>query len=203
LVALRNHRDHSKPFITSTMLRKQTAWQNKLLRNAENNALIPWLQDRGSLTARLQSRGQFALRLRKQNLGIPTFEDARALNIQPNKLAWIREVVLLCDGTPLVFAHTVLPYRPHGPLTGWLARLGNRSLGALLFSRAGFKRGTIECQRLDQRHRLFQPAIAAMHMTKQPPSNLWARRSRFVFGTQSVLVTEIFSPNLSLNSQQD
>ena len=185
------------------MPRTHLAWQNKPLRSADSTALIPWLQDRGSLTARLQARGRFTLRLQRQNLGIPTREDAKALNIRPNKLAWIREVVLICDGIPLVFAHTVLPYRPHGPMTGWLARLGNKSLGALLFSRAGFKRGAFECKRLDHRHRLFLPAITAIQTTNEPPSNLWARRSRFEFGAQNVLVTEVFSPKMSSNSRKN
>jgi chorismate--pyruvate lyase len=184
------------------MLRTHLAWQNKPLRSADSTTFIPWLQDRGSLTARLQTKGRFTLRLQQQSLGTPTHEDARALNIQPNKLAWIREVVLLCDEIPLVFAHTVLPYRPRGPMTGWMARLGDRSLGALLFSRAGFKRGAIECKRLDHRHRLFQPAIAGIQMINKPPSKLWARRSRFVFGAQTVLVTEIFSPNVGFNSRE-
>lgn len=165
-----------------------------MLRTAANKTFIAWLRDRGSLTARIQARGRFAVRVLRQGLGIPTADEALALGLSPGVRAWIREVALFCDGRIVVFAHTVLPCRPGGPLTGWLARLGSRSLGALLFSHAGFTRGPMNFTRLDCRHGLFLPALAAMQLGNPAPDTLWARRSRFGFGAQSVLVTEIFSP---------
>lgn len=136
------------------------------------------------------------MRVLQQGHAMPTNDEAMVLGIKRNRLAWVREVALLCDGKPLVFAHTVLPCRPRGPMTGWLARLGNRSLGALLFSHPGFVRGAMNCKQLDYRHALFHPAIEAMQLTAIPPQTIWARRSRFAFGAQSVLVTEVFSPAL-------
>ncbi len=177
-------------------IRKRLAWRAKLLRSANGLAFTDWLRDRGSLTARLQARGKFELRLLRQGLAMPTRDEAIALGIKRDRLAWVREVALYCDGEPLVFAHTVLPYRPRGPLTAWLARLGNKSLGAQVFTHARFSRGAILCKRLDHRHALYQPGIDALQLAAAPPPFLWARRSRFSFGNQSVLVTEIFSPNI-------
>jgi chorismate lyase len=172
-------------------------WQSKRPHSEEDLRFLSWLRDRGSLTARLQTRGAFAVQTLRQGLTVPTLDEAQVLGIRRGRLAWVREVALYCDGAPVVFAHTVLAYRPRGPLTGWLARLGNRSLGALLFANARFIRGALYCQRLDERHELFHPAIAALQRADVPPKVLWARRSRFRFGTQSVLVTEVFSPALS------
>ena len=104
---------------------------------------------------------------------------------------------LMSGDVPLVFAHTVLPYHPRGPLTGWLARLGNRSLGALLFADPGFMRGKLANRRIDARHELFDAAVRALALEASPPRLLWARRSRFHYGAQSVLVTEIFAPQVS------
>jgi chorismate--pyruvate lyase len=177
-------------------LRNRLAWRAKLLRSPENIPFNPWLRDRGSLTAQLQARGQFVVRLLRQGLAMPTRDEAIALGIKRDQLAWVREVALLCAGEPLVFAHSVLPYRPRGPMTRWLARLGKCSLGALLFAHAGFARGAIHSKRLDHRHPLFHPALAAMGISASPPKHLWARRSRFAFGAQSVLVTEVFAPAL-------
>ena len=170
------------------------AWRNKPPRSS--GRLAPWLGDRGSLTARLQARGSFSLRLLRQELAKPTRDEAVALGAKRDRLLWVREVALCVDQRALVFAHTVLPHRPRGPLTGWLARLGKQSLGALLFAHPRFARGAIACQRLDHRHPLFGPALAALQLTNSPPALLWARRSRFSFGAQSVLVTEVFSPVL-------
>ena len=85
-----------------------------------------------------------------------------------------------------------------GPLTRWLARLGNRSLGALLFSHAGFVRGPLVSRRLDVRDALYSRAVVAMNLNSTAkPAVLWARRSNFSFGRQRVLVTEVFSPSLA------
>ena len=176
--------------------RNRLAWRAKLLRSAENTPFKPWLRDRGSLTASLQARGQFVVRVLRQGLAMPTRDEAIVLGIKRDQLAWVREVALLCDGEPLVFAHSVLPCRPRGAMTRWLARLGQRSLGALLFAHAGFARGAIHCKRLDHRHALFHPALEAMCLAASPPPHLWARRSHFAFGSQSVLVTEVFAPAL-------
>lgn len=175
---------------------KRSPWHTKPLRSADSDAFIPWLLDRGSLTAQIQAKGKFELRLLRQHLATPTLDEASLLGTTSTQLARVREVALYCDGKPVVFAHTALPCQPRGPLTGWLARLGNRSLGALLFSHAAFRRGELECTRLDPHHALFVPAITALQLATTPPKRLWARRSRFTFGRQSVLVTEIFSPAL-------
>jgi chorismate lyase len=177
-------------------IKNSFAWRAKIPRNKTSVPFISWLRDRGSLTARLEARGSFAVSLLQQRMTIPSRDEALALGIQHNRLARLREVVLFCDDHPLVFARTVLSCCPRGPMTGWLARLGNRSLGALLFSHPGFVRGAIHCKRLDHRHALFLPAVDALQLAAKPPATLWARRSLFSFGVQSVLVTEIFSPVL-------
>jgi chorismate--pyruvate lyase len=167
-----------------------------MLHSEESRPFIPWLRDRGSLTAHLQARGPFVVRVLQQGLAMPTRDEAIALGIKRDQLAWVREVALLCDGQPLVFAHSVLPCRPRGPMTRWLARLSRNSLGALLFAHPGFARGAIHGKRIDHRHALFQPALEAMFLAASPPPHLWARRSRFAFGAQSLLVTEVFAPAL-------
>ena len=175
--------------------RNRVAWRAKLPRDAAH--IAAWLLDRGSLTARLQARGSFALSLLYQGLARPTLDEASALGVKHHRLLHVREVALRVDGQALVFAHTVLPCRPRGALSRWLARLDDRSLGALLFAHPRFVRGPLSYRRLDPRQALFRPAIDALQLTDAPPKTLWARRSRFTFGRQSVLVTEVFSPALS------
>lgn len=174
----------------------QSGWRSRLLRSAENFPFRHWLRDRGSLTTRIEERGRFAVRVLRQGRARPTTDEAELLGLASGTHAWVREVALSCDDQIVVFAHTVLPCRPRGPLTLWLARLGNRSLGALLFAHAGFIRGAMNFNRIDRQHALFAPAVHALQLADRAPRSLWARRSHFGFGAQCVLVTEVFSPRL-------
>jgi len=103
----------------------------------------------------------------------------------------IREVLLLNSETPLVFAHSVIPLDGLvGPWAG-LAGLGNRPLGAALFTNPRIQRQVLEYQHLDRRHSLYRDA--ARHIAS-PPSTLWARRSLFALQNHPILVTEVFLP---------
>ena len=171
-------------------------WRAKPLRHAVSRELQDWLTDPGSLTARLQARGRFAVHLLRQTMDRPTADEAAALALAPRIRVQVREVALHCDGESLVFAHTVLPRLPRGPFNRWLARLGERSLGALLFAHPGFARGPLTCCRITPRHPLYARAVAGLELAV-PPRELWARRSSFAFAAQRVLVTEIFHPVLA------
>jgi chorismate--pyruvate lyase len=102
----------------------------------------------------------------------------------------VREVALECDGVPVIFAHTTLASLGRGRLGRWLAGLGSRSLGSLLFAFPGFRRGAIEFRRLDHRHALYRRAAALGEVGKF----LWARRSWHSLDGQRVVVTEVFLP---------
>lgn len=149
--------------------------------------LVSWLRERGSLTRRCEQRSEhFAVRLLRQ-----TF--SRALADDHGQRCLVREVLLLCDQQAVIFAHTTLAPRPRGRLTLWLTRLGNRSLGSLLFHCKSFSRGPIEFRRLKPGDPLFAHAIAASGITAK---ELWARRSAHRLGCQQVLVTEVFLPRI-------
>lgn len=165
-------------------------WHPRLLRTAENSECIDWLRDRGSLTARLEACGQFAVERLCQRQARP-LQDERAWLGRQGGMVRQREVLLRLDGVAVVFAHTIMPLRPRGVLTQWFQRLGSRSLGRLLFAHPGFMRGVIEVRRLDARHPLYRRAAAALAIA---PGTCWARRSTFYFGRQQVLVTEVFVP---------
>lgn len=158
------------------------------------SSLRHWLTERGSLTARLQAYGCFSVRLLSQRLAIPLPDEADQCRLPPQRLAWLREVVLYCDGVPFVYARSVLPRCPRGPLTRAFRQLGKRSLGALLFAHPACRRGNLELRRLDERTATLSRAIHAIDCGEREYTALWARRSRFSFSGQKILVTEVFSP---------
>ncbi|WP_153108935.1 chorismate--pyruvate lyase family protein [Propionivibrio limicola] len=178
---------------------RRTNWLSKPFPQSQT-APSAWLRDRGSLTKRLQTKGAFSVHLITQGLSLPTDDEAFLLGLPPRKRVWVREVELYCNGKALVFAHTIMPCRPRGPLNRWFARLGNRSLGALLFTHPGFQRGELGYTAIDRHHPLFAHAASTLYPEGLPlghSAKLWARRSRFVYKTQTILVTEIYSPAIA------
>jgi chorismate--pyruvate lyase len=151
-----------------------------------------WLTHRGSLTKRLQqSCPAFRVARLKQSLGQPNQDECATLGLIHGRLAMLRDVLLLNRDTPLVFAHSVIPLAGlAGPWTQ-LAGLGNRPLGAALFSNPRIQRQALAYRHLDHRHALYR--AAAVHLDL-PPRSLWARRSLFALQNQPILVTEVFLP---------
>lgn len=164
-------------------------WRPRLIGGIRDPLLRSWLSEPDSLTARCQQHcRQFRIRLLRQARGRGLADAAGGRG-----LVQVREVLLECDGVPVIFAHTTLSTATNGRLTRWLAGLGSRSLGSLLFSHPGFRRGNIEFCRLDARHPLFRQAASF----SQGAQTLWARRSWHALGQQRVLVTEVFLPGIS------
>lgn len=140
-----------------------------------------WLREPGSLTARLvrEAEGAFRVELLAQYWGRPSPEEARRLGLPAGRVALIREVALFGCGQPWVRARSVLPVTSLGGAGRRLRKLGNRSLGHLLFRDPTLRRGPIEIARLDQ-----------------PEGRVFARRSHLVFHGRPLLVAECFLPAL-------
>ena len=151
-----------------------------------------WLDDHGSLTRRQQAIcPQLRVQRLIQRIARPLSDEYRPLGMSSGQRALIRDVLLICGDTPLVFAHSVIPLPGlDGPWVG-LSRLGNRPLGAALFANPKVRRFPLEYQRLDARHPLYRPAVA--HLDDAPP-HLWMRRSQFTLAGHPLLVTEVFLP---------
>jgi len=172
---------------------KRSKWRTCLSGSLRDPLLRSWLTEPGSLTARCQrASASFRVRLLRFGKGQPLADEAAGSQVgrQP---AWVREVVLECDGRPVIFAHTTLSTAARGRLSRWMSGLGNRSLGSLLFAYPGFKREVIEYLRLDRRHPLYQRAAAVADVGDY----LWARRSLHRLDAQRVLVTEVFLPAIT------
>jgi chorismate--pyruvate lyase len=154
---------------------------------------LPWLLDTDSLTHRLvlACPSRFNVSVVSQQRARPLFEESRALGMTRRSQALVRQVQLRCAETPWVYARTVIPF---ATLTGSrrrLARLGNRSLGAVLFADPTLERGEVEVARLDATQRLF--AIMTAALPDRPPE-IWGRRSLFRLGGKPLLVSEFFLP---------
>ena len=175
--------------------RLEPRWQahSPVTRHGAPVELVDWLLDPGSLTRRLQRscRGQFSVKPMSQSWQRPMLNEALALGMLPHERCFVREVQLLCDDEPLVFARTVIPVRTLSGPRRHLSRLGKKSLGAVLFADPSMVRSSIEVAKLTPDQPLF--TRATLNMSKLP-SSIWGRRSAFFLNHHALLVSEIFLP---------
>jgi chorismate--pyruvate lyase len=131
------------------------------------------------------SANAFSVTLRFEGWQALRAEECVALNLPTGSDGWVREVYLLGQASPWVYARSVASQSAlHGGLN--LAELGSRPLGELLFCDQAFARQPIEVCRYP----------AGWLPPEAQTDNLWARRSRFDRGPLSVLVAEVFLPAL-------
>lgn len=157
--------------------------------------LHPWLTNRGSLTARLMAHSHaFRVLPLRQRLAKVNQDEAELLQLPSQQLALVREVLLLCDEQPAVFAHSIIGSDELRRTWRFVARLGNRPLGAVLFADPRIQRQPLHYKSLDARHPLYRGA--AEHLPQVPP-RLWARRSLFTLNHAPLLVTEVFLPHVT------
>lgn len=151
------------------------------------------ITDTGSLTdlVKKDCRDQFSVVVLQQSEEQPDQNEQDYLQQPAGSAALIRNV-LLCDGeTPLVFAHSVMPLKTLEGAGKVLGDMGNRPLGAELFSNPLIRRGDIQVAALSSDHPLF---IQATSQIETKPALLWGRRSAFFVGKSPLLVCEFFLP---------
>jgi len=172
-------------------------WRSQRLRDMPAG-MRAWLLESGSLTRKIIQacgEGRFSVRLLHQGWGTPLDSERRVLDARRGMVTLIREVELLCDETPWVFARTLIPATSLHRSVRRLTRLGQRPLGAVLFSDPRVQRGMTQFTRLQSGHLLFQSACLNLD---ERPSNLWARRTLFTLSGRPLLVNEIFLPGIPI-----
>lgn len=161
-----------------------------------------WLTSGGSLTARLKAHaGAFRVQVLHQHAAPCLADEAAALGLhrtgQKRGQCWEREVLLRCDNTPVVFAHTVVPMSADASDWPLFSALGERSLGTTLFGDPMVARGALEYARLRGSHplaRRARAALAAQGLAVPDELLLYARRCLYRRRQGTLLVTEVFLP---------
>jgi chorismate--pyruvate lyase len=153
--------------------------------------LRSWLFDYRSLSRRLARAcpGGFAVQLVGQHWQPPLPAEREALGLARGELALVREVLLLCHGTPWVFGRTVFPRHLLRGSQRRLLQLGTRPLGEMLFNTPGMRRERVQVTAAGRDPRTLQRCARALG---RRPSAAWKRASVFRAGDCALLVNEIF-----------
>lgn len=144
-----------------------------------------WLLDSGSLTKRLiqASDNQFEVKLLRQGHHQATPQEREALKLEQRNWPFLREVSLVCQQQPWVFARTVIPADTlRGPARA-LTHLGTKPLGAVLFNHPGVRRGPIAVYKVD---------AGRVSNTFSQQGLIWGRQSVFYLFNKPLLVSEYF-----------
>jgi chorismate--pyruvate lyase len=192
---------------------RQAQWQPHVLALNAPPSLRAWLTASGSLTARLKAHSEtFRVQCLHQHTARCLSDEAAVIGLHRAGRVWEREVLLRCDNTPVVFAHTVVPMSATAADWPLFSALGERSLGTTLFGDPTVRRGVLEFARLRPGHPLARRAAAALALplplvseaSEADQTNealpqeriLYARRCLYRRRQGTLLVTEVFLPSV-------
>jgi chorismate--pyruvate lyase len=155
-----------------------------------------WLSTPGSLTARLIAHSrQFRVQKLRQAPNRCLADEAAAIGLARPQRVWEREVLLRCDGRPVVYGHTVVPMSATASDWPLFSALGERSLGTTLFYDPLVQRGQLEFARIRPGHPLLRRVHAALKGDGvQSDATYYARRCLYRRRQGLLLVTEVFLP---------
>lgn len=182
---------------------RRAVWQNHLNPASVAPAWRAWLQSAGSLTARLKAHSsEFRVQRLHQRGALSLPDESAAIGLARPGRVWEREVLLKCDNTPVVFAHTVVPVTATAADWPLFSALGERSLGSTLFGDPLIRRAALEYATLRPGHPLARRAAvalgAALGMAPEQMAGqiFYARRCLYRRRRGKLLVTEVFLPGV-------
>ena len=124
-----------------------------------------------------KKNGAFKLHLIKDELSFIEQEDKDFIDCTSNKIK-LREVILFCDDTPIVFAQTIIPFETISNGLEQLGNLGNKPLGDILFEKDVFTKDKVV-------YALFENASGLY----------WGRKAKYLVKGYKFSVMEIFLIN--------
>lgn len=149
-----------------------------------------WLFLPGALTPRLKAMGDYSIEVVEQSHGPLNPEEAQALNVAPNTIGWVREVVMKLDGEACVTARSLTSVPALNGDWADLNGYGRRPLAEILYTSEQTLREPFQCALLSP----GAPLAALSYRFAPQAKRLLARRSRFTRNGSALLVSECFLP---------
>lgn len=168
------------------------AWLEPEKHTPEDPLLRNWLLNTGSLTERLQSHCQkFRVQLFGQQIAEISADEQAFLynqfNLNPEETQ-VREVCLLGNGVPWVFARSLLPVSFLHKEMDELTNLGEKPLGKIIFNDPRFERQGFQLVECPARGKTMSNLKVTVNRS------CWGRRSLFKFNSHHIMVAEVFLP---------
>ena len=110
--------------------------------------------------------------------------------------ALVREVLLVCNNQPWVFARSIIPASVLKGRLHRLRTLHNSSLGTILFTDRSMRRQPFEIAVIDGNSEQLPTDL-------RQPEKLWGRRCRFEVAGKPLMVSEIFLPDFRCQASSE
>ena len=134
---------------------KLTSWMSETESlKVENNEILSWLNEPGSITSRIKSFSDFKLKLLRDGPGeVDAAEDDLIIsNYKENN---IREVLLYSNEEPLIYAKSIIPLETIRLGLGILGNLKENPLGDILFSNPEIKKKYMLFAKFESNKKIF------------------------------------------------
>ncbi len=163
--------------------------------------LASWLQTRGSMTERMQQQcaGRLQVKILNQSWQCPTWEESQFLGIDLRSKVLSREVILLGNNIPWMYARSLFPHQLFQGEEKWIQHaLNSTPIGELLYRYPNMYRDEFQFAKVRQDHWGYQ---RAKRYTNIPTDHLWARRSKFYLNKKPLLLSEFFLPRIGESNE--
>jgi chorismate lyase len=177
-------------------------WQSYKLfiqKHQVSPSVLEWLLYSGSMSNRLRHQCQkVQIKVLNQKWGLPQRHEMQKLHLSKRMSIFIREVQIFCDDVLWMFARTVIPSLTYERYLIQFKNLADGFLGDVLFTHPQLQRSEFELASLDPRCHDYAFAVSADNNS----AFLLARRSVFYIDQYSLLLTEVFSPEMLLKIKE-
>jgi chorismate--pyruvate lyase len=157
-------------------LNKISSWKNfeTIESKIPNDAIRSWLLESGPITKRIKQKGTFRLHLIQDKFSSIKQDDKDFIECTSNEIK-LREVLLYCDDSPIVFAQTIIPAETISRGLKQLGNLGSKPLGDILFEKDVFTKDKVLYALFEKNSRFY-----------------WGRKAKYMVRGYKFSVMEVF-----------
>ena len=142
-----------------------------------NENIKSWLIEKGPITKRIKSEESFKLNLIKDEISAVNDSEKKFLEETSDNIK-VREVILLGNNIPRVYAKSLIPIRTIENGFSRLGELGTKPLGDILFEKEIFEKTDVVYAQFQDKDSIF-----------------WGRKTKYIVKNMPLSVMEVFLIN--------
>ena len=157
-------------------LKQKSSWitYKEMTKQVRNSFIESWLVEDGPITKRISAKEDFELNLIRDEIGEVDEEDKKYLGDTKGDIK-VREVILLGNKTPKVYAKSLIPVNTIEKGFSKLGNLGNMPLGDILFEKDIFNKIDVLYSFFSHKSNIF-----------------WGRKTKYLVNNLPFSVMEVF-----------